>query len=521
MQPSFTEYQQRAKRENLIPVWEEYLVDFETPVSIYAKFCLGKEKKIDFPFSSEVLPEHTFLLESVEGGENLARYSFLGLAPTLTFTARGKEIFLRTKAGVTSFNCEPFAALKQLLQNWQTGSYPTLPRFFGGLVGYFGYDLVRNWEKIPESAGDGEGFPDCYLVFNRIFLIYDHVKNSLQAVVLSFPGENPAASYREAIETLKVLEEELTPSFFGEKYFSFWKEEANDSFYQPGIYRSNMTRTGFLQKVKQAKEYIAAGDILQVVLSQRLETTLKASPFNIYRILRNLNPSPYMYYLDFEPFRLIGASPEMLVRVENGRVQTRPIAGTRPRGKTLAEDKALAAELLADPKERAEHVMLVDLGRNDVGRVSRFGTVKVPQFMEVEFYSHVMHLVSAVEGELSSGYTALDALQACFPAGTVTGAPKVRAMEIIAELEPTRRGPYAGAVGYIGLSGNLDTCIAIRTIFAVGNKAFTQAGAGIVADSIPAREYEETLEKAAAPLRALACAPAAKKEGEVELGHRY
>lgn len=469
--------------KSLFPLWEEILADTETPVSLYLQ--VGGT-----PYS--------YLLESVEGGEKLGRYSFIGLDPLCIFRCRGSTCTLWQDGEEKTFP-QPLGTLKGLFQGLQIPYVlPGLPRFFGGLVGYFSYDFVRHLERIPATGKDDLRLPEVYLVLNRLLLIYDHVRRTVRVVCLA--RRDDLADRRKAEERLaqilRTLREPPKPRP---------KEEIAGSNYgtAPGGWQSNMTPQAFMTKVRKIKEYIAAGDCIQVVLSQRLAIPFRGNPFEVYRRLRSINPSPYMFYLNFPEVQLAGSSPEMLVRVEDGVVETRPIAGTRRRGSTPSEDQELARELQASEKERAEHLMLLDLGRNDIGKVAAPGKVHVPQFMAVEYYSHVMHLVSTVTGQLAPGKTALDAFLACFPAGTVSGAPKVRAMEIIAELEPTWRGPYAGAVGYLGLNGNLDTCIAIRTIVFAEGKAFVQAGAGIVADSEPEAEYQETLHKARGLLKAL------------------
>lgn len=487
MRPSLEEFRQLSAQDGLVPVWEEYLVDRDTPISIYEKVGGGA---------------YSYLLESVEGGEQVARYSFIGLDPFLVFSARDGYITLDYPDRREVIRGNPFAYLKELMQQYRGGCCPQLPRFWGGAVGFFGYDMVRYLEKIPEASSDDQGWPDCCLVFTRVVLVYDHVTRQLRIVYLARGGDNPAGAYEEAAGVIAGLGEKVAAGGSRDS-FRLGRE-------RPLTFTANVAAGEFQDMVRKAKDYIQAGDLLQVVLSQRLQVPFPARPLDAYRALRSLNPSPYMYYLDMKDYHIIGSSPEMLVRVEGGRIQTRPIAGTRQRGETQSEDEALARELLADPKERAEHLMLVDLGRNDVGRVSRYGTVRVSRFMELERYSHVMHLVSEVEGELLPGYSSLDALAACFPAGTVSGAPKVRAMEVIEELEPHRRGPYAGAVGYLGFGGNLDTCITIRTILLRQGRALVQAGAGIVADSQPEQEYMETLNKARALLSALSTAAGAE-----------
>ncbi|HHW39913.1 MAG TPA: anthranilate synthase component I [Syntrophomonadaceae bacterium] len=466
---------------NIKAVWEEVPADLETPISVFKKTAAG---------------EYTYLLESVEGGERIARYSIIGFDPLVIFRAKGDAVEIEDAGGKRTVRGDPLGALKELMSGLRVGPLPGEPRFFGGAVGYFGYDLVRHFERIPELATDDLGLPDCFFIITRNVLIYDHVRRTLK--IVAFEPEEGGRAEAE----IRRIKERLLAELPGEQ------AERRPPASQGPV--SNMSRERFVEGVRRAKEYIKAGDIFQVVLSQRFRQEVNADPFSVYRVLRTLNPSPYMFYLNFGDLRIVGSSPEMLVRVEDGRVETHPIAGTRPRGETPEADEALAREMQADPKERAEHVMLVDLGRNDLGRVCEYGSVRVVRFMENERYSHVMHLVSVVRGRLARGSDAFDALRACFPAGTVSGAPKVRAMEIIEELEPTRRGPYAGAIGYLSFNGNLDSCIAIRTIVMQGNTAYVQAGAGIVADSDPEREYEETLNKAGALLKALSLA----EEGE-------
>ncbi len=478
--PSPGEYLAMSKEYNLIPVYADLVVDMDTPISIFKKVCQGQD---------------TYLLESVEGGENLARYSFIGLEPFLNYRSRNRSGLIEDRQGCREVAGEPLDVLQGIMDFYRAPKIEDLPRFYGGAVGYFGYDLVRYVEELPEQAVDDLKLPDCHFILTRLVLIFDHVKHKLKIVVNSEPGTEPRASYDQALDRIRAVRKligeppQITPP-------------DRQLVGSPKI-TANMTRQEFINKVAWAIKYIKAGDILQVVLSQRLQMPLTGDPFDIYRTLRTINPAPYMYYLNFGGTVIIGSSPEMLIRVEDGLIQTCPIAGTRPRGQTAAEDAALEKELLADEKEQAEHIMLVDLGRNDLGRVCNYGSIKVNGFMEIERYSHVMHIVSNVSGRLQPGRTAYDALKACFPAGTVSGAPKVRAMEIIEELEPTRRGVYAGAIGYFGFTGNMDTCITIRTILVHQGMTYVQAGAGIVADSDPEREYEETLNKARALLETL------------------
>lgn len=462
----------------MMPVFRELPADLETPVSVLLK--LGKTPPC-------------FLLESVEKGEQVGRYSFLGTNPSLVLRVSEKEAIVRQDGELSripqdpAHPADPLYLVQKLLARYQVKKPSGLPRFFGGAVGYLSYDTVRFWEKLPQCPRDELSLPDAVFLFTDTLVIFDHVQNKMKIVSNVTPSNT---AYQEALDKIENIISALSqplPSYF--------PHSLSLSESQAARLESNVTQEQFMQMVKTAKEYILAGDAFQVVLSQRLRRYASAEPFATYRALRMLNPSPYMFYLDLGDFKLIGSSPEMLVRLEEGRAITRPIAGTRPRGKSEEEDKAIIASLLADPKERAEHVMLVDLGRNDLGRVCRYGTVRAPVFMSTEKYSHVIHIVSSVEGELKKEYDAFSLLRACFPAGTVSGAPKIRAMEIITELEGLRRGPYAGAVGYFSFTGNMDTCITIRTVVMKDNVVYLQGGAGIVADSDPKREYEESLKK--------------------------
>ena len=491
LQPSLEEVQRRAHEGTLFPVCLELLADMETPVSAYVKLQAG---------------EGSFLLESIEGGEHLGRYSFLGLEPDSTLTLRDGEADLRGELGNETVPfTDPLALVDALLRRERSVQVAGLPRFHGGAVGYLAYDLVRYFERIPQPAAPGLPIPLGRLSWYKMVVAFDHLRRTLKIIThIPTTGDIPAA-YREAERRLEGLAGRLRrPETSADG--SLGTIPASPRSEAGSELRSNQSRERFEEAVRRAREYIAAGDALQVVLSQRLSIPTPASGLTLYRALRAINPSPYMYYLDYGQFQVVGASPEMLLRVEEGTVSLHPIAGTRPRGRSPEEDQRLAAELLADEKERAEHFMLVDLGRNDVGRVSEPGSVRVTQLLEVERYSHVMHLVSHVEGRLRHDLRPIDALRAGFPAGTVSGAPKIRAMEIISELEPDARGPYAGAVGYFGFDGNLDTAIAIRTVLLREGVAHFQVGAGIVADSVPEREYQETMNKAAAILRALGSA---------------
>jgi anthranilate synthase component 1 len=432
----------------------------------------------------------------VEGGEKWGRFSFLGLNPSLLFEVQGGRVRLQRRGQDEVLEvADPFAALRQVLSGYRAVPVAGLPRFWGGLVGYLGYDMVRYIERLPDLT-PALALPEARLVMADHLLIFDNLRQTIKVVALVHldPEVPLKAQYDRALNAINIL--------IGRLRQPVPLPEA----LPPAVHQelaANLTRERFEEMVSRAKEFIAAGDAIQIVLSQCFSAPLKHDPFDLYRALRSINPSPYMFYLDLGDPKLVGASPEILVRLEEGQIIYRPIAGTRPRGATPEEDKALEAELLADPKERAEHIMLVDLGRNDVGRVARMGSVRVPELFTVERYSHVMHIVSQVEGELAPGEDGLDVLRATFPAGTVTGAPKVRAMEIIEELEPTRRGPYAGAVGYLSFSGNMDFCITIRSFTVHAGRVYLQVGAGIVADSDPAREYQETVSKARALTRAL------------------
>ncbi|MEW6142028.1 MAG: anthranilate synthase component I [Chloroflexota bacterium] len=461
------------------PVFRELPADLETPVSVFLKL-------------KDAGP--AFLLESVERGEQVGRYSFIGTDPFLVFNSRNGEITISgpAKARTIMKKTDPLSALRRLISHYRAEPAVGLPGFFGGGVGYLAYDMVRFVEHLPPSPADELDMPDSAFMFADTLVIFDHVVNKMKVVACALVKDDPASAYREATNKIETIVTALNRPLPAEQLPSYVINGASPSLVEA---TSNFTQREFEATVKAAKEYILAGDAFQIVLSQRLQRQTAAKPFSIYRVLRRLNPSPYMFYLDFNDFQLIGSSPEMLVKLDGRHAETRPIAGTRPRGNTEVQDEALRAELLTDAKERAEHIMLVDLGRNDLGRVCDFKSVSAPVLMSVEKYSHVMHIVSSVTGNLKEGEDAFSLLRACFPAGTVSGAPKVRAMEIINELETVRRGPYAGAVGYFSFTGNMDTCITIRTIIYKEGRAYFQAGAGIVADSDPAREYRETLSK--------------------------
>ncbi len=484
---TFDEFVDLAKRATFVPVCKELVADLLTPVSAFLKVAEHSD--------------YAFLLESVEGGEHVGRYSFLGKDPFLILRGRDGSTEIE-KAGVTTKGEQPFIeTLRGLMNSFQSPFVPGLPRFTGGAVGYLGYDTAAWFEPTTRRAGDTAADRDDagFMLFDTV-LAFDHVQHRILLIANArISGDEDLRSlYQFACAKIEFLEREL------ERALSLKRPGGGDGV----TLVSNMPQATYESIVKRAKEYIAAGDIYQVVLSQRFEAEVGVDAFTVYRALRHVNPSPYMFFIRMGDRSIVGSSPEMLVRVEGRHAITHPIAGTRPRGKSDEEDVRLGEELKRNEKEKAEHVMLVDLGRNDIGRVCDYGTVRVPTYMALERYSHVMHLVSVVEGQLAEGRDRLDALVSCFPAGTVSGAPKVRAMQIINELEPTRRGLYAGAVGYLDFAGNLDFCIAIRSIVLEGGKAYIQAGAGIVADSNPTAEYEETRDKARAMIRALELAQA-------------
>ena len=501
--PDLERFKSISSKGNLIPVYREILADTETPVSAFLK--LG-----DLP---------SFLFESVVGGEKWARYSFLGSKPSRVIRSWDKKIEIKDNVmGAQIFEVEnPLDVIKREIAMYKPVDVEGLPRFYGGLVGYIGYDMVRFFECIPDENKPELELPDMFLMVTDTVIIFDNLKGKIKVVSNAhINNKSPEEAYREAIEKIDSIIKRLRKPLADEQPVVSSQQslaKTNDkgpmtndqSVATPfsGYASSFVTKEAFEDAVLKAKNYIMSGDVVQVVLSQRFDREFDIEPFHVYRALRVINPSPYMYYIDTGDVKIVGSSPEILVRLEGKKIILRPIAGTRKRGETEEEDKALEEELKKDPKEIAEHIMLVDLGRNDVGRVAETGSVKVTELMNVERYSHVMHLVSNVEGSLKKGLDAFDVLRACFPAGTVTGAPKVRAMEIIEELEPVKRGLYAGAVGYISYSGNMDTCITIRTLIIKDNKVYVQAGAGIVADSVPEREYMETVNKAIGMMRAV------------------
>ncbi|MFA4835785.1 MAG: anthranilate synthase component I [Dehalococcoidia bacterium] len=488
--PDRESFRQKAKKGGLIPVCRELAADLDTPVSVFLK--LGQEPP-------------TFLLESVEQGENLGRYSFMGLGHSTVLESKGNRAMIRDRSGEKVIDLEgrdPLSLIQEITRQRQAVRVPGLPPFCGGAVGYLAYDIVNFLEELPQCPHDELGLPDSLFLFTDTMLAFDHVQHKLKIIANAYIDDDIDEAYDQAVSKIDSIVANLSKPLPPQTHTYIATEAADGE----QLMASNFSQEGFMGIVRSAKEYIAAGDAIQIVLSQRLRRKTSAKPFDIYRALRMLNPSPYMFFLNFGDFQLIGSSPEVLVKAEGDRAVSRPIAGTRPRGASEEEDQKLIAELLADPKERAEHVMLVDLARNDLGRVCRYGTVTVPELMVIEKYSHVSHIVSQVEGKLNPGEDAFSLLRASFPAGTVSGAPKIRAMEIIAELEKTKRGPYAGAVGYFDFAGNMDTCITIRTIVMKGDTVYLQAGAGIVADSDPAMEYQESLNKMKALERAIAIA---------------
>jgi len=486
--PSLPEARRLAREYDVVPLYAEFIGDLETPISAALKFADE---------------ENVFLLESAEAAERFGRYSFLGFDPKRTLSYKDGLYTVIDADGVREVAAkDPFRGLAEMVGKKSIVPLPNLPAFVGGAVGYFSYDAVRYLEKLPDAPSDELNVPEAYFAVTDTLIVFDHLRHKVLVISLidaaglrDVEGEGFAAAYRRAADDIRRVTERLAAPTARRSLPS------GDGAFEVS---SNFTRAGYEEAVERAKEYIRAGDAFQIVPSQRFFAEVgDLDPFLLYRGLRTVNPSPYMTYLKLGDLALVGASPEPLVRVEGRRVMTRPIAGTRRRGATPEEDALLAEELLADAKERAEHVMLVDLGRNDLGRVAEIGTVRLESFMEIERYSHVMHIVSTVEGDLRKDLTALNALAAAFPAGTVSGAPKVRAMEIIAELEPTRRGPYAGATGYYGVDGRLDTCITLRTALLKDDRAYFQAGGGVVADSVSGLEYEETRNKAGSMVRAL------------------
>jgi len=483
MNPSFSEFKRLAEQGNLIPFYQEFLADTETPVSVYLKI---KDKTF------------SYLLESAEGGRRWGRYSCIGYKPFLIAASMGEKMVItegNNKKALEDVG-NPLHILRGLIGKYKLVPIKGLLPFQGGLVGYFNYDLIRKWEYLPGISSGLTGMPESLFTLSRRMIIFDHLTHRIQ--VAAFAHVREGEDLDEAYDLARQEIDETIGELQGPLPYTPKNDIVSVSHLE-----SNLPRHDFEKLVRKAKDHIVAGDVIQVVLSQRFSGDVVGNDFTLYRNLRSINPSPYMFYLNFRETKLIGSSPEILARLTNKKIELRPIAGTRPRGKTPEEDLDLEGELIADPKERAEHIMLVDLGRNDVGKVAIPGSVSVTQLMDVERYSHVMHLVSSVQGQLKSEMDQFDLFMAAFPAGTVSGAPKIRAMEIISELEPTPRGPYAGAVGYFGFNGNMDFCITIRTITIADSRLSIQVGAGIVADSSPEGEYDETLRKAAALLKAI------------------
>ena len=483
-----------ASQYNLIPIVRHVMADTETPIRLFQHVCRE---------------DRAFLLESVEGGVKWARYSFIGTDPFMIVRGKNGRMTVERGGEVTELGEKPLDLLKAHLRAYRSPAIPGLPPFTGGAIGFFGYDLLQYYEKLPAHRIDDLQMDDLHFMFCDQVVVFDHFKQQIQVIgnVHVPEGATDAvieAAYERTCRKIEAMIERLQQPL----PYPLMAGGAPPADPELGEVRSNVTKAQFISNVEKAKEYIRAGDIFQVVLSQRFSIDTDVDPLHVYRVLRTMNPSPYMYYLKLDDEIIVGASPEALVKVDGGRVETRPIAGTRPRGETPEEDLALERELLADEKERAEHLMLVDLGRNDIGRVAEYGTVKCDAYMEIERYSHVMHIVSNVSGKLREDKDVFDAFVSCMPAGTVSGAPKLRAMEIIAELENEARGAYAGAIGYLGFSGSLNTCITIRTIVFKNGKAYVQSGAGIVWDSVPESEYRETVNKAKASLKAIRAAEA-------------
>ena len=480
--PTFDEFCKKAEGGNLIPVYKEIFADLETPLSAFMKIDKG---------------DYSFLLESVEGREKWARYSFLGSNPKIVIRGEKEGVTIIKDGVVTTKDYKnPLHAIKDVISEYRPVVDENLPRFFGGAVGYLSYDAVRFFEDIDIKKREFPEFPDLYFIITDTILIFDNLQHTIKVVYNAHITDGDLKSlYENALKRIDEIVELL--------WGRLRRKKSRKGREKKLKWQSNVTQEGFIEKVKRAKEYIAAGDIFQVQVSQRFSLDVRSNPFDVYRALRRVNPSPYMFYLRFGDLHVVGSSPEVLVRLEGSLVETRPIAGTRRRGRDPEDDLRMERELISDPKERAEHIMLVDLGRNDIGRVCKTGSVHVNELMVIERYSHVMHIVSNVIGELDPEYDQFDLLQACFPAGTVTGAPKIRSMEIIEELEPSNRGLYAGAVGYFSFQGNMDTCITIRTIIMKEKRAYLQAAAGIVADSEPEKEYLETTNKVKGMVRAI------------------
>ena len=482
--PDWEEFQKLAEYNEVIPVYTEISGDIETPVSLYKKVCSDSR--------------YSFLLESAEKPGSIGRYSFIGFNPRAIFKSKGFKIELIEDNKIERLRGNPLDILKKYLKKFKGTRQEGLPRFISGAVGYFSYDIIRFFEDIPDNNTDDLNLPESYFIFVDTVLAVDHFKHTVRIISNALTkGKNLKESYEEAVYDIKQTLHKIRKSF---EIYDF-----KDTSVKRGRLEleSNIDRVQFEESVRHAKDYIYKGDIFQVVLSQRFKAEVQSDPFDIYRALRRVNPSPYMYYFDYDGLRIIGSSPEVLIKAEDGIVTTRPLAGTIKRGVTIEEDQRLARKLLRDPKERAEHIMLVDLARNDLGKICKYGTIRLPEKMRIDRFSHVMHIVSHVSGSIKEDVDQIEILKAGFPAGTVSGAPKIRAMEIIDELETTRRGIYAGAVGYFDMFGNLDFCITIRTIIQSGGFAYIQAGAGIVYDSVPAKEYLETVNKAKALVKSI------------------
>ncbi len=483
IRPELCEVERLAGQGNVIPIHREILGDLLTPAAAFLRVAQGRRR--------------VFLLESVEGGERLARYSFIGWDPFCVLRGRGTSLTMEEMGETRPTHANPLEKLRSISREFRPVYVPGLPPFLGGAVGYFSYDLVRQFERLPDNTADDLRLEDIHVMYFSTILAFDHLRHRIHIVSNIFTergAQSLEAKYNDAVHRIEQIAERLSAPV------SLPAPQPRNSLPEPV---SNTAESQYYSNVRKARDYIQAGDIFQVVLSQRFSMPVSCDLFDIYRALRFINPSPYMFYLRMDNLCLVGASPEMLVRVTGDRVEYGPIAGTRPRGKDAEEDARLSEELARDEKERAEHIMLVDLGRNDLGRVCDYGSVRVTDLMRIEKYSHVMHIVSSVEGKLRDGLDCFHALESCLPAGTVSGAPKVRAMEIIDELEPCRRGVYGGAVGYVDFSGNLDTCIALRTLVIKDGTAYIQAGGGIVADSVPEREREESMNKARALIGAV------------------
>ncbi|MEW6602253.1 MAG: anthranilate synthase component I [Nitrospirota bacterium] len=484
--PDYKEFKTKAREGNLIPVYREILADMETPLSAFLKLK-GK---------------NCFLLESVEGGEKWARYSFIGTNPSVIIEGKGKNLTVKRgrQSEKITVKHDPLEVVSAELAKYKPVIMPGLPRFFGGFVGYIGYDAVRYFEELPDRQHPGLDLPDIFLMLTDTLVVFDNLTHKIMVISNAHIEDGPQKAYEKAVKKIDGIVAKLKSKAACPVQSPKRRKKGGSG---KGTFASNFSKEDFLKSIEKTKEYIVAGDVIQTVISQRFRRETDVQPINAYRALRVINPSPYMFYLETGKSTIVGSSPEILVRVEGDTIELRPIAGTRRRGRTPEEDLFFEEELKADPKEIAEHIMLVDLGRNDTGRVSKTGTVEVTELMMIERYSHVMHLVSNVVGKLRKGLDSFDVLRASFPAGTVTGAPKIRAMEIIEELEPTARGPYAGSVGYFDFSGNMDMCITIRTIIFKNDMAYIQAGAGIVADSDPEKEFKETVNKATGMFKAI------------------